>query len=148
MSGDEPYAEHDGALLLLLILAGLVTVVWLTVRVITGLVRARRNGTALLGPATVLAWDATVGMYTWGLLHLFLLDGHAQSRACEEVVEGRITGYEPTFVPLHFGCRTSDGRVVEAVIPSYLNPATVLLGICALVLTWLVIAHHKKGTHT
>ncbi|MCF2435599.1 hypothetical protein LV779_17915 [Streptomyces thinghirensis] len=66
MSGDEPYAEHDGALLLLLILAGLVTVVWLTVRAITGLVRARRNGTALLGPATVLAWDATVGMYTWG----------------------------------------------------------------------------------
>ncbi|MFC8216651.1 hypothetical protein ACFUTY_00550 [Streptomyces sp. NPDC057362] len=148
MSGDQPYAEHEGAVLLLLLLAGLVAVVWLTVRAVTGLVRARRRGTTLLAPAAVLAWDAAVGMYTWGLLHLFFFDDHAQAEACAKAVEGRVTGYEPTFVPLHFGCRTGDGRVTEAVIPSYLNPATLLLGICALVLTWLVIAHHKKGTHT
>ncbi|MFJ7767388.1 hypothetical protein ACIQ1J_02855 [Streptomyces sp. NPDC097107] len=148
MSGDEPYTEHVGAILVLLILAGLITVVWLTVRVITGLVRSRRNGATLLGPAAVLAWDAAVGMYTWGLLHLLFFDDHAQAQACEKAVEGKVAGYEPTFVPLHFGCRAGDGRVVEAVIPSYVNPATVLLGICALVLTWLVIAHHKKGTHT
>lgn len=148
MSGDEPYAGHEGVILLLLLLAGLVAVVWLTIRAVTGLVRARRGGTTLLGPAAVLAWDATAGMYTWGLLHLLFLDDYAQAEACEKVVEGRVAGYEPTFVPLHFGCRSGDGRVTEAVIPAYLNPATLLLGICALVLTWLVIAHDKKGTHT
>ncbi|GAA2570461.1 MULTISPECIES: hypothetical protein [Streptomyces] len=148
MSGDQPYAEHEGAVLLLLLLAGLVAVVWLTVRAVTGLVRGRRNGTTLLGPVAVLAWDAAVGMYTWGLLHLFFFDDHAQAKACATAVGGRVTGYEPTFVPLHFGCRTGDGRVTEAVVPSYLNPATLLLGICALVLTGLVIAHHKKSTRT
>ncbi|MFE5603399.1 hypothetical protein ACFQ8O_29935 [Streptomyces coelicoflavus] len=144
MSGDQPYAEHEGAVLLLLLLAGLVAVVWLTVRAVTGLVRGRRNGTTLLGPAAVLAWDAAVGMYTWGLLHLFFFDDHTQAKACAEAVEGRVTGYEPTFVPLHFGCRTGDGRVTEAVVPSYLNPATLLLGICALVLTGFLVARHRS----
>ncbi|MFC8097567.1 hypothetical protein [Streptomyces sp. NPDC057363] len=147
-SGDEPYAEHDGAVLLLLLLAGLVAVLWLTLRGITGLVRAGRtgpDGQALLAPAAALTWGATAGMYTWGLLHLFLFDDHAQAQACHRVLGGgEVSGYVPTFLPLHFGCRAGDGRVVEAVIPSYLNPAVALLGIAALTLTGFAVTRRAR----
>ncbi|MDG9725724.1 hypothetical protein [Streptomyces sp. DH41] len=147
-SGDEPYAEHDGAVLLLLLLAGLVAVLGLTLRGITGLVRARRTGPGgqvFLAPAAVLAWGATAGMYTWGLLHLFFFDDHAQAQACHRVLgSGEVSGYVPTFLPLHFGCRAGDGRVVEAVIPSYLNPATALLGIAALTLTGFAVTRRTR----
>lgn len=149
MSGDEPYAGHDGALLLMLLLAGVITVLCLTVHGIKCLMRARaQKGTFLIRSAAVFAWDATVGMYTLGLLHLFFLDEYAQSQACNEAVGDKLSGYAPSFIPLHFGCRTSDGRVVEAVIPSYINPAVAVLGVCSLLLTGLAIAHHKKDTDT
>ncbi|MEN3584670.1 hypothetical protein AAH978_11030 [Streptomyces sp. ZYX-F-203] len=148
MSGDEPYTEHVGAVLVLLVLAGLVAVPWLTVRAAIGLVRARRAGTALLGPAALLAWGAAAAAYTWGLLQLLFFDDYAQAEACAKAVDGRVAGYEPAFVPLGFGCRAADGSVTEAVIPPWVNPATLLFGIGALVLTWFAIAHHKKGHHS
>ncbi|WP_086563195.1 hypothetical protein [Streptomyces africanus] len=149
MSGDEPYTAHDGALLLVLLLAGVITVLCLTVQGIKRLVRAgRKKETFTARSAALLAWDATIAMYTWGLLHLFFLDDYGRSQACNESVGDKLSGYDPSFVPLHFGCRTGDGRVVEAVIPSYLNPAVAVLGVCSLVLTGLAIAHHKKDTDT
>ncbi|MEV7089829.1 hypothetical protein AB0O07_28735 [Streptomyces sp. NPDC093085] len=148
MSGDEPYAGHNGALLVLLILTGLVAVITLTIYGIRGLTRAGRTGGTLYAPAAALAWDATAGMYTWGLLRLLFHDDYAQAQACRDAVGARLSGYDATFVPLRFGCRTADGQVVEAIIPSYLNPVTAVLAVCALVLTGLVIAHHKKGIHT
>ncbi|WP_329053204.1 hypothetical protein OG873_27765 [Streptomyces violaceus] len=149
MSGDEPYAAHDGALLLVLLLVCVITVLPLTVHGIKRLIRAgRRKETFTARSAAVLSWDATIAMYTWGLLHLFLLDDYARSQACRDSVGDKLSGYAPSFLPLHFGCRTSDGRVVEAVIPSYINPAVAVLGVCSLVLTGLAIAHHKKDTDT
>ncbi|MFB7663559.1 hypothetical protein ACFC1R_06345 [Kitasatospora sp. NPDC056138] len=94
-----------------------------------------------------LAWAAVAGMYTWGLLHLFFLDDQGRAQACAAAVgTGHLTGYVPSFMPLHFGCRTGDGRTVEAVIPSYLNPVLALLVVCAAVLTGFAIAHRKGGT--
>lgn len=149
MTGDEPYAGHDGALLLLLLLAGLITVLCLTVHGFRRLMRSGPGkGRLLIRPAAVLAWDVTVGMYTWGLVHLFFLDGYARSQACNDAVGDKLSGYVPSFVPLRFGCRTGDGRVVEAVIPSYLNPAVAVLLVCSLALTGLALAHHKKDTGT
>ncbi|WP_432189520.1 hypothetical protein [Streptomyces sp. Tue6028] len=138
MSGDQPYAGHDGTVVLLLTLAGLVATPWLLVRGVRLLVRARaaRTATAALRSAAALAWAAAIGMYTWGVLHLVLFDDQDRSRACNTAVgDRRLTGYDPSFFPLHFGCRTGDGHTVEAVIPSYINPAVTVLGVCALALT-------------
>ncbi|MEU7717860.1 hypothetical protein [Streptomyces tibetensis] len=149
MSGDEPYAAHDGALLLVLLLACVITVLCLTVHGARRLIRAgRRKESFTARSAALLAWDATIAVYTWGLLHLFFLDDYARAQACRKSVGDELTGYAPSFVPLHFGCRTGDGRVVEAVIPSYLNPALAVLGICSVVLSGLAIAHHTKDTDT
>jgi len=133
MPGDQPYAGHDGTAVLLLILLGLGATTWLTVRGIRLLVRARGAGPAV---AATLAGAAAVGAYTWGLLHLFFFDDVDQAQACRTALGGRqLTGYAPSFVPLRFGCRTGDGHTVEAVIPSYVNPAVAVLGVCAVALT-------------
>ncbi|WP_406331685.1 hypothetical protein [Streptomyces sp. NBC_00203] len=144
MSGDQPYAGHDGTAVLLLTLIGLVATPWLTVYGIRLVFRARKAakagkpGTtrAALKSAAVLAWAAMAGMYTWGVLHLVFFDDPDQAQACRTAIgTRRLTGYEPSFIPLHFGCRTSDGHTVEAVIPSYINPAVAVLGVAAVALT-------------
>ncbi|MFF4347443.1 hypothetical protein [Streptomyces sp. NPDC001530] len=138
MSGDQPYAGHDGTAVLLLTLVGLVATPWLVVYGVRLLFRARTAGTtvAAVKSAAVLAWAGMVGMYTWGVLHLVFYDDTDQSQACNKAVgTGHLTGYDPSYIPLHFGCRTSDGRTVEAVIPSYINPAVAVWGVCALALT-------------
>ncbi|MFF9900646.1 hypothetical protein [Streptomyces longispororuber] len=156
MPGAEPYAGHDGAAVLLLVGSGLVVVPALVVYAIRQLVRARtrspsqspprsRSQSAYVKSAAGWAWAAAAGVYTWGVLHLFLLDDAAQSRACAKATgTARFTGYEPSYIPLHFGCRTRDGRTVEAVIPAYVNPSALFLTVCAVVLTGFAIAHSRE----
>ncbi|WP_406219879.1 hypothetical protein [Streptomyces canus] len=148
MSGDAPFEGHNPAVVLLLILLGVIATVWLTVRGIRLLVRARtaRTTRASLTAAATLAWAALIGMYTWGVLHLFLFDDTDQSQACNKAVGTRqLTGYEPSFIPLSFGCRTGDGDVVEAdVIPSYVNPASAVLAVCAVTLTGFTRVQAKE----
>ncbi|WP_369248034.1 hypothetical protein [Streptomyces sp. R41] len=147
MSGDQPYAGHDGTAVLLLTLIGLVATPWLVVHGVRLLFRARAAGTtvAAVKSAAALAWAGAAGMYTWGVLHLVFFDDADQSQACDTAVGTRqLTGYEPSFIPLHFGCRTSDGHTYEAVIPSYVNPATAVFLVCAVALTGFVIAQRKE----
>ncbi|WP_282795734.1 hypothetical protein [Streptomyces sp. CC224B] len=161
MPGAEPYAGHDGAAVLLLVGSGLVIVPALVVYAIRQLVRARTQSpprsqsqsqtqsaymkSAYVRSAAGWAWAAAAGVYTWGVLHLFLLDDAAQSRACAKATgTARFTGYEPSYIPLHFGCRTRDGRTVEAVIPAYVNPSALFLTVCAVVLTGFAIAHSRE----
>ncbi|MFJ6899397.1 hypothetical protein [Streptomyces hokutonensis] len=148
MSGDAPYEGHNAVVVLLLILLGVVATPWLTVRGIRLLVRARTTGTrrAWLGAAAVLTWAALIGVYTWGVLHLFFFDDTEQSRACNKAVPtGQLTGYDPSFIPLRFGCRTSDGATVDAsVIPSYVNPVSAVLAVCAVTLTGFTRVQPKE----
>ncbi|PAZ11695.1 hypothetical protein CLM62_34400 [Streptomyces sp. SA15] len=146
--GDAPYAGHDSVATLLLLLVGIIATPWLAVYGVRLLIRARaaRTTAATCKSAAALAWAAMVGMYTWGLLHLLFFDDQAQAQACNAAIGMRqqLTGYAPSFIPLRFGCRTSDGHTVEAVIPSYVNPAVAVLGICAVALTGFVIARRKE----
>ncbi|MFI0367615.1 hypothetical protein ACH35V_07025 [Actinomadura sp. 1N219] len=113
------------------------------------LVRAGRARTAwaTVKAGAVLAWAATIGIYTWAVLHLLFFDDPDQSRVCNEVLGAkRLVGYEPSFIPLHFGCRASDGHTVEAIIPTYVNPSAAVLGLCAIALTGFLILKHKEDT--
>ncbi|MFI0937504.1 hypothetical protein [Streptomyces sp. NPDC021020] len=149
LSGDQPYDGHDPATVLLLLLAGAVATPWLLARGIRLALRARsiRSATAIRSAAT-LAGCATVGMYTWGVLHLLFFDDADRATACNAAVgKGHLTGYEPSFIPLHFGCRSNDGRTMEAVIPSYLNSSVITLAACAVALTTVaVIARRRTDT--
>ncbi|MFK4098562.1 hypothetical protein ACI2L1_00455 [Streptomyces sp. NPDC019531] len=148
MSGDAPFEGHNSVLVLLLIVLGVIATPWLTVRGISLLVRARtvRTRRAWLGAAATLAWAALLAMYTWGVLHLFFFDDTDQSRVCNKAVGARqLIGYEPSFIPLRFGCRTGDGDVVEAeVIPSYVNPVAAVLAVCAVTLTGFTRVQAKE----
>ncbi|MBB1256068.1 hypothetical protein [Streptomyces alkaliterrae] len=151
MLATDPYTAHDPATLLVLLLLGVVTAPALAGYAISTLARARviRAPAAALRSAAATAWSMAVALYTWGVLHLVLLDGRAQADACRAAVGERLTEYVPSFLPLRFGCRTGDGSTVEAVIPSYLNPALAVLAVCALVLTCLAIAEsgeERKST--
>ena len=143
MSGDAPYAGHNPVVVLLLILAGVLATLWLALYGLGLLVRAQTAGTtrSALKAAAALAGAAAVGTYTWGVLHLFFLDDTDQSRVCNAAVGSkRLTGYEPSFIPLRFGCRTSDGHTAQAaVVPSYVNPATAVFGLCAVTLTGFAV---------
>ncbi|MET7387185.1 hypothetical protein ABZT50_18160 [Streptomyces sp. NPDC005505] len=147
MSGDQPYAGHNSVAVLLLTLAGLVATPWLVVHGIRLLLPARRARTdrTALKATRSLVWAAAAGMYTWGLLHLFFFDDADRSQACDTAIGSRrLTGYEPSFIPLHFGCRTSDGHTFEAVVPSYINPAVAVLGAGAVALTLAAIALARR----
>ncbi|MEU7167657.1 hypothetical protein AB0A70_23950 [Streptomyces morookaense] len=147
MSGDQPYASHDPAGVLLLSLAGIIAVLWLAIYGGRLLFRAWVRGTtnAFVKAAASFGWAAAVGMYTWWLLRLFFFDETEQARACHAAIgTERLTGYAPSFIPLHFGCRTSSGHVAEALIPAYVNPAVVLLVACAIILTGFAITHRQE----
>ncbi|GAA0378103.1 hypothetical protein [Streptomyces blastmyceticus] len=148
MSGDEPYAGHDPAAVLLLSIAGIITVLGLVTYGVVLLVRARAErttGAAFKATAT-LAWAAAIGMYTWGILHLFFFNETDQAQACNAAIGKRqLSGYVATFIPLHFGCRTKGGRIVEAIIPEYINPAVTALGACAVILTGFAIRKYQEA---
>ncbi|MEV7779927.1 hypothetical protein [Kitasatospora sp. NPDC088351] len=149
MSGDQPYEGHDGIALLLLTLAGVIATPGLFVYGVRVLIRARRAGTraAALAPAAVLTWAGVAGMYTWGLLHLFMSDDYGDSRACTAAAgTGRVVGYDPSFVPLEFGCRIDDGRTAGVIVPGYVNPVLAVLAVCAVALTVRAITRRQEGT--
>lgn len=149
MSGDHPYPSHNPIAVLLLIFFGVVATPWLAVYSIKLLVRAGTSRTALacIKAGAVLTWAATVGMYTWGVLHLFFFDSPDQSLACDAAIgTQRLAGFAPSFVPLSFACLTSDGHTIEAaVIPAYVNPAVAVLAVCAVALTAFVVAQRVEA---
>ncbi|MFI7276114.1 hypothetical protein [Streptomyces sp. NPDC049879] len=144
MSADEPFIRHEGAYVLLLFLTGLGVLAWLTVAGIRRLFRALRRRESPLPAAALLAWGATVAVYTWGLILLIMEDDYAESMACHEAVGHNLSAYEPTYLPLRFGCVTDDGDVVQVIIPGWLNPSGALLTLCAAVLTAVHIAQRRQ----
>ncbi|MFC8827632.1 hypothetical protein ACFT9I_20090 [Streptomyces sp. NPDC057137] len=124
-------------LVLLLSLAGVVATPWLVVRGVVLLLRTgnRRTTHTVVKGAVALTWACAIGMYTWGVLHLVLLDESNQARACEEALGPEraelVEGYEYQFMPLRFKCRVTGGQTFQAVVPGYVNPATGIFGVSA-----------------
>ncbi|MFJ8473681.1 hypothetical protein [Kitasatospora sp. NPDC094011] len=148
MSGDAPFTRHDGTVVLLLFLLCAVATPWLATRGTRALLRARKAGAQAMalacGPA--LGWAAACGLYAWGLLRLGMADDYTENMACNEVLGSRLVGFDPSFLPLEFGCVGADGRTVPVIVPSYLNPALAVLVTCAVTLTVLKIVRSKEKT--
>jgi len=85
-------------------------------------------------------------MYVWGMLHVLgavmqAEDGGTGSsplgpcREAGDQIASQVVGYDVGYVGLRFGCRLSDGSTyTTSTVPGYVNPATALLGVTALVL--------------
>ncbi|WP_329123741.1 hypothetical protein [Streptomyces sp. NBC_01465] len=149
MSGD-PYDGHHPVLVILVAVAGCVAALWIDIRAVLLLSRAGAGWTtrtAVKG-AALLVWAGMIGMYTWGVLHLVLLDEDRQLRACQEALGPEraklLDGYETSFVPLRFGCHLENGWTYEAVVPGYVNPVTGIFAVTAGVLT-LVVRYSSEG---
>ncbi|MDG9703877.1 hypothetical protein [Streptomyces sp. DH37] len=154
LSADEPFAEYNPLAALVLTLSGVVgTPTLLLCGLWTGIVLlvrikkapAAATWTAALKSAALLVWAGAVGMYTWGLLHLMFTDDYGESMACHAVGGKHVVGYDPSFVPLRFGCRLDDGRTVDVIVPGYVNAWAFSLAGCALVLTLIVRARNKRS---
>lgn len=155
MSASEPFAEHNPLAVLVLSLAGLLatpglvlyglgTGIMLLVR--AGKVAAAVTWTAALKSAALLVWAGAVGLYTWGVLHLVITDDYGKSQECGAVAgASSLVGYDPSFVPLRFGCRMDDGRTVDVIVPDYVNSWVPLLTLCAATLTMIVRARNKRS---
>ncbi|MER7046899.1 hypothetical protein [Streptomyces jumonjinensis] len=154
MPGDAPYEGHNPVLVILLILIGIIATPWLAIRAVVLLVRAgiKRTTHALLKGAAALAWAGAIGIYTWGVLHLFFLDESGQAEACREALgPGRsmlLDGYEPSFIPLRFGCHIEGGQTYEAAIPGYVNPATGVFTVTAAALTGFAVRSRNQHEET
>ncbi|MEV3874098.1 hypothetical protein [Streptomyces sp. NPDC049906] len=150
MATDAPFVGHDPVAVLLLALVGLVTTASLGVMGLVRTVRTvrgeHRGLAARLRTAGSLAFTGAVGVYTWGMLHLAVLDESARADACHEALGSALVAYEPTYVPLAFGCVADNGRTYDAAVPGYVNPLAGLLGISAFCLTvfGFAEAHHDK----
>ncbi|MGW1147508.1 hypothetical protein ACWD6I_21185 [Streptomyces sp. NPDC002454] len=144
---DAPFVGCAPVAFLLLAFVGLVTTASLGVLGLVRTVRGEHRGLAArLRTAGSLAFTGAVGAYTWGMLHLAMLDESAQADACHEALGRALVGYEPTYVPLAFGCVADNGRTYDAAVPGYVNPLAGLLGISAFFLTvfGFAEAHHDK----
>jgi hypothetical protein len=151
MATDTPFVGHDPVAVLLLAFVGLVTTASLgvyglvrTVRTVRG---RHRGLAARLRTAGGLAFTGVVGVCTWGMLHLAVLDESAQADACHEALGTKaLVAYEPTYVPLAFGCVADNGRTYDAAVPGYVNPLAGVLGVSAFFLTvfGFAEAHNDK----
>ncbi|MEV7024902.1 hypothetical protein [Kitasatospora sp. NPDC093558] len=161
MIGHDPsagYAGYNGLVVLLLLLVGALAIAGLVVYAAVVLFRARsarstpsaRGLAAVLKAAAALTWAVAAGIYTRGMLSVLFLDDQAQALACRAATgSDHVVGFDPSYVPLEFGCRTAEGHTVtSAAIPSYINPAVALAAACALVLTGFAINQRKEKKNT
>ncbi|MFE0203346.1 hypothetical protein [Streptomyces sp. NPDC058985] len=155
MAPDAPFAGHDPATVIVLAFAGLVATTGLGVfGIVRGIrtLRGRHRGlTAGLRTGGLVAGACAVGMYTWGVLHLAVLDESGQADACHEALNGRkLVAYEATYLPPAFGCVADDGETHDVAVPGYVTPVFGLLGVSAFLLTAFSFAeaHNDKKEKT
>ncbi|MGF1426082.1 hypothetical protein [Kitasatospora sp. LaBMicrA B282] len=136
MTGDGAYRSFDDLVVLVLLPVGVLVGGWLLGSGAWRLSRARERQ-PLLDSAASLAWGAAVALYSWGLERALFLDDQAQARVCRAATgSDQVAGYDPSFVPLRFGCVVGDGHVVDAgVFPHHLNLAVAVLALVAVTLT-------------
>ncbi|MFI7341797.1 hypothetical protein ACIBUY_28120 [Streptomyces sp. NPDC050085] len=151
MAADAPFAGHDPAIIILLAFAGLIATACLSVFVLVRAVRTlrgqHRGQTSWLRTAGLVALTGAIGMYTWGVLHLAVLDESSQAEACRRALDGKkLVAYDPTYIPLAFGCVADNGKTYDIAVPGYVTPVSGLLGIAAFLLTAFSFAeaHNDK----
>ncbi|MFE6285606.1 hypothetical protein [Streptomyces sp. NPDC057877] len=125
---------HNGLVLVSVVMGGLVAVVALAVYLGSAVTRRRRRAAT---PATrwrdlsLLFATASLALYVWGCLHVFLRAGKAGGEDCFTLsdLERGVTlrEAEGDFLPLRLVCHMSDGRSFPIVVPDYVNPSIAVL---------------------
>jgi hypothetical protein len=123
---NDPYALPNFTLVATIVVFGAAAaIVCATLAVLALLAFNRRRAWVL--PAGLAAGAAAVAfsVYTWGALHL-AMDETQAGEMCMSAVPtehaGHVSGYETTFVPLHFRCELRDGRKYATAVPDHVNP--------------------------
>lgn len=155
MAPNAPFAGPDPATVVVLAFAGLVATTCLGVfGIVRGIrtLRGRHRGlTAGLRTGGLMAAACAVGMYTWGVLHLAVLDESGQADACHEALNGRkLVAYEAAYLPPTFECVAGNGKTYDVAVPGYVAPVSGLLGVSAFLLTAFSFAeaHNDKKEKT
>ncbi|GAA4231256.1 hypothetical protein GCM10022254_27940 [Actinomadura meridiana] len=138
---EEHFALPNPRVLLVILLVGAVVTLWLVSYVIRRLywysLGYRRSPGVGVRCLTAVVAAAAIGMYVWGALHL-VIDKTTADQECKAAVgaarAGDVDRYEPSFVPLGFGCHVAGGGSYEAAVPGYVNPAVAVLGFTAVTL--------------
>ncbi|MFJ6727161.1 hypothetical protein ACIQPQ_19880 [Streptomyces sp. NPDC091281] len=82
-----------------------------------------RSGAALCA-------GAALGVYLWGILHVLAMEDLNMRQACKEAggetSAFMVRGYEHSYLPLRFTCRTGEDSGYPAAVPSWINPAATV----------------------
>jgi hypothetical protein len=108
------------------------------------LVRARRRRERVLRGLASVAAAATIAVYTWGVLSMFQ-DESSATIGCQRVAGAAhvddVSGYETSFIPLHFGCRVDGVGTIEGFVPGFVNPTALTLAL----VTALLLAQARQA---
>lgn len=143
--------DHGGTVHFLVLagasLAGAVAAVVLAVRALLALRKSPgRPRRGWQRTAALLACSGAVSLHVWGMLHVLGAVSQAEDggtgssplgpcREAGDQIASHVVGYDVGYGWLGFDCKLSDGsRYTTSVVPGYVNPATALLGVTALVL--------------
>ncbi|MEU9730211.1 hypothetical protein [Streptomyces sp. NPDC048002] len=89
---------------------------------------------------------AALGVYLWGVLHVLAMEDLTMREACTraggEAAAFMVSGYEHSYLPLRFTCRTGEEGGYPAAVPSWINPAVVVFAALGV----LVAAAARKVT--
>ncbi|MEX2985647.1 hypothetical protein [Streptomyces sp. C36] len=141
----DSFEGHNPTALLAVILFGLVISASLAVYGFATMARHSIRQSA--APVTLrclaaLAGAAAATVYTWGALHLMLLDETGRDQACKEAVGAaramHVDGYRPTYIPLRLGCHVTNDGTYAAGVPEYINPT--VLGLAFIAATLAIFA--------
>lgn len=149
--------DHDVVMLFLgLILATLAGVVVATILAVRGFRAVIRRQPGRLRAAALLVGAGAVAVYAWGLLNLAYAvmraedggTGASPIESCREVgpqVASMVDGYGVSLFPMHFECHlTGGGSYVTSSVPGYVTPATVALGLIAVICAALATRTAEK----
>lgn len=135
------YEGHNALALLAIVVLGLLAAGILAVYGCTALAR---RGVSSSSPAVLIrslaafTTAAALAIYAWGAVHLMLLDGTRRDEACKRAVGTAhaisIDEYRPAYIPLRLGCHVAGVGTYSVGVPSYINPAVLVLVVLTIVL--------------
>ncbi|MFJ6985535.1 MULTISPECIES: hypothetical protein [unclassified Streptomyces] len=121
----------DQIAVLFVVVCGLLVLLSLLVYVGSSLARrAPGDRRVWVRSGAALCAGAALGVYLWGILHVLGMEDLTMRQACKEAggetSAFMVRGYEHSYLPLRFTCRTGEDSGYPAAVPSWINPAATV----------------------